>query len=253
MYCIFYSTINQLLITKDGVVDNSRILVIPDLHFPYCHPDSLDFLAKIKKNLQPTRIINLGDELDYHAMSFHNSDPDLDSSGKELLNGIALISGLKELFPKMDLLESNHGSMAYRKAKFNGMPRHLLKSYTQVLEVDNDWQWYDQLVLSFPNGQRCKFIHGISANILTASQSIGMSLVSGHYHSQFELRYWNNGSGLNFGIISGCLIDDKSLAFAYNKLFPKRPIMGATFIENGIPQLIPMLTDENNRWIGTKI
>jgi hypothetical protein len=236
------------------VVDNSRILVIPDLHFPYCHVDALDFLHKLKKTLNPTRIICLGDELDYHAMSFHDSDPDLDSSGRELLLGLGYIDTLHDLFPKMDLLHSNHGSMAYRRAKHHGMPRHLLKSYNDVLGVpSDDWSWHESLLLRLPNGVECEFIHGISANILAASQARGRSLVQGHHHSLFELRYWSGGGKLNFAITSGCLIDDKSMAFAYNKLQVKRPIMGVTFIDNSMPYLIPMSLDENGRWTGTKV
>lgn len=235
-------------------MDNSRILVIPDLHFPYCHVDSLDFLHKIKKTLQPTRVICLGDELDYHAASFHDSDPDLDSAGKELVVALGYVDTLHELFPKMDLLHSNHGSMAYRKAKANNMPRHLLKSYNEVLGVPNDdWRWHESLILELPNGTKCKFVHGISANVLSASQSLGMSLVQGHHHSLFELRYWTAGNGLHFAITSGCLIDDASMAFAYNKLQVKRPIMGLTFIENSAPHLIPMALNSDNRWIGTKV
>jgi len=235
-------------------MDNSRILVIPDLHFPYCHMDSLDFLHKIKKVLNPSRIICLGDELDFHDASFHDSDPDLDSAGVELVKALGYIDTLHELFPKMDLLESNHGSMAYRKAKHHGMPRHLLKSYNEVLCVTtDDWKWHPELIIELPNKTKCKFVHGISANVLVASQASGMSLVQGHHHSQFEIRYWSNGVSLNFAITSGCLIDDKSLAFAYNKLQVKRPIMGVTFIENSIPQLIPMAVNENNRWIGTRV
>lgn len=235
-------------------MDNSRILVIPDLHFPHCHVDALDFLHKLKVKLQPTRIICLGDELDYGAMSFHDSDPDLDSSGRELLLGLGYIDTLHELFPKMQLLHSNHGSMAYRRAKHAGMPRHLLKSYNDVLGVPaNDWSWHAEIILTLPSGTRCKFVHGISSNILAASQSIGMSLVQGHHHSLFELRYWSAGNGLHFGITSGCLIDDHSLAFSYNKLQIKRPLIGVTFIENSMPMLIPMALDENNRWTGTKI
>lgn len=234
-------------------MDNSLILVIPDLHFPYCHPDSLDFLYKIKKLIKPTRIICLGDELDFHALSFHDHDPDLDSSGKELVKALGCIDTLKELFPVMDLIESNHGSMAYRKAKFHGMPRHLIKSYNDVLGVNNDWRWHDSLTVDLPNGKKCKFIHGISSNVLSASQQYGMSLVQGHYHSQFDLRYWNGGDGLNFAITAGCLIDDRSMAFAYNKNQVKRPIMGIVLIENSIPQLVPMIVDKDNRWIGTKL
>lgn len=235
-------------------MDNSRILVIPDLHFPYCHMDALDFLHKLKKTLNPTRVICLGDELDFHSLSFHDSDADLDSSGKELVLSLGYIDTLHELFPKMDLLESNHGSMAYRKAKHHGMPRYLLKSYNEVLGVScDDWKWHDQLTITLPNGESVAFRHYFGSNVLLASQKMGMSVVQGHAHSSFELRYWQNHQGLHFGITSACLIDDKSLAFAYNKLQINRPIMGVTFIENSQPYLIPMAVDENNRWIGTKV
>jgi hypothetical protein len=234
-------------------MDNSRILVIPDLHCPYMHVSSFDFIEKIIKILQPSRVICLGDELDFHAYSFHNSDPDLDSSGIELTKAIGNIAYLKQLIPKMELCESNHGSMAYRKQKYHGTPRHLLKSYNEVLEVGNDWSWHESIVLELPNGRKCKFIHQAGSNILSASQSIGMSIITGHFHSQFEIRKWDNGSGENFGIVSGCLIDNQSMAFAYNKLFPKKPLLGCTFIENSIPTMIPMIVDLNNKWIGTKI
>jgi hypothetical protein len=235
-------------------MDNSRILVIPDLHFPYCHIDALDFLHKLKINLQPTRIICLGDELDYSAMNFHENNADMPSAGHELALGLGYIDTLHELFPKMDLLHSNHGSMAYRRAKHAGMPLHLLKSYNDVLGVPkDDWSWHESIILRLPNGNEVEFIHGISSNILTASQARGRSLVQGHHHSLFELRYWSGGNGLNFAITSGCLIDDTSLAFAYNKLQVKRPIVGVTFIENSLPYLIPMALDSNNRWTGTKV
>jgi hypothetical protein len=229
-------------------IDNSRILVIPDLHFPYCHPDSLDFLSYIKKTYKPTRVICLGDELDYHALSFHDSDADLDSAGAELKKSIGYIETLGKIFPKMDLIESNHGSMVYRKAKHHGMPRHLLKSYKEVLNAPDSWKWHDKLDVKLPNKNLCRFIHGASSNVLQASQRLAMSLVQGHYHTQFELRYWSNGYHLNFAITSACLIDDKSLAFAYNKLSGLRPIIGVVAITESIPELLPMPLDKNNRW-----
>lgn len=234
--------------------DNSRILIVPDLHFPWCHPDSLDFLNKLKHTLKPSRVICLGDELDFMTMSFHESNADMPSAGHELALALGYIDTLHEIFPKMDLLHSNHGSMAYRRAKHAGMPLHLIKSYNDVMGIPKeDWQWHESITLTLPNKTKCKFVHGVSNNVLAASQANGMSLVQGHHHSLFELRYWTSGHGLHFAITSGCLIDDKSMAFAYNKLQVKRPIIGVTFIENSMPYLIPMALDENNRWTGTKI
>ncbi|MCK8363719.1 metallophosphoesterase, partial [Erwinia amylovora] len=64
--------------------NNKCILVVSDLHAPFNHPDSVAFLKAIKAKYKPTRVILTGDEVDFHAISFHDSDPDLDSAGKEL-------------------------------------------------------------------------------------------------------------------------------------------------------------------------
>ena len=60
------------------------ILLIPDLHIPYHHPDSFAFLDAVKRKYKPTEVINLGDMEDNHAISFHESDADLFSAGDEL-------------------------------------------------------------------------------------------------------------------------------------------------------------------------
>ena len=44
---------------------HDRILVISDLHAPYCHVDSISFLEKLKKVYKPSTIINIGDEATY--------------------------------------------------------------------------------------------------------------------------------------------------------------------------------------------
>ena len=60
---------------------NKCILVISDTHCPYHHPDLISFLKTIKKKYKPDRVIHIGDEVDSHAISFHDSDPDLYSAG----------------------------------------------------------------------------------------------------------------------------------------------------------------------------
>lgn len=239
----------------DSILDTSRVLCFPDLHFPYCHPDSLDFLYKLNRLLQPTLVIGGGDEIDYHAQSFHNSDPDLDSAGPEFLKALGYIDTLHEIFTKALFLESNHGSMVYRKSKFNGTPRHFIKSYNEALGIPKeDWSWHLNLTLTLPNSSQVHLVHAASANVLMASRKLGMSLIQFHHHSLFEIRYWQSILGkLNFAATASSLVDDNSLAFAYNKVFQERPISGVIFIENSIPQLIPMIVDSNNRWVGTRL
>ncbi|HEY9705642.1 MAG TPA: metallophosphoesterase [Allocoleopsis sp.] len=227
---------------------NKSILIISDLHYPYNHPDVIDFLKALDKKYKFDKIISVGDELDYHAISFHDSDPDLMSAGDELQTSINRMKPLYKLFPDMDLVESNHGSLVYRKQKAHGLPRSVIKSYRDILEAPKTWRWHDDLLIKTNTGDNVYICHGKSADVLKLSMSMGMSCIQGHYHEKFEIRYWGNKLGLYFGMIVGCLIENSSLAFAYNKLNLKRPVIGCGGIINGQPRLFPMLLNKNGRW-----
>jgi hypothetical protein len=227
-----------------------NILVISDLHCPYNHPDTVRFLAALKKKYGPfDYVVSSGDEVDYHAMSFHDSDPDLDSAGKELEKAIEELKPIYKLFPKTTVLESNHGSLVLRKALANGMPRKLFKSYRDILEAPRGWNWTFDLTLKTPLG-KVYFHHSKGVNAKKNSQAMGMSFVQGHHHEQMDIQLWGNPNALLFGMTVGCLVDAKALAMAYNKNNLKRPVIGCGLIKNGIPQLVPMVLNKKGRWIG---
>lgn len=232
--------------------DNSRILLISDLHIPYHHQDAVEFLVHLKEKYNPTRIICLGDEVDGHALSFHDNDPDLPSAGDEIRQALPVIADLFKIFPQMDILESNHGSLVWRKAKVFGIPKHYIKSYNEVLGVDSGWKWSFDLTVDLPNGQKCYMHHGKTSNIIQLSQQMGMCASQGHYHETFKIDYWGNSTGLYWGMQCGCLIDDNKLAFNYNNVNIKRPIIGTGLIIDSMPVLEPMRLDSNGRWIGRK-
>ena len=110
---------------------NKSILIISDTHIPYHHPDLIPFLKDLKEIYKPDRVIHIGDEVDKHAMSFHDSDPDLPSAGDELKESLPIIKQIETLFPKMDLLDSNHGSLVYRRALKHGIPKAYLRDYNE--------------------------------------------------------------------------------------------------------------------------
>ena len=229
--------------------DNSRILLISDLHIPYHHKDAIAFLAHLKKKYKPTRVICLGDELDKHALSYHDSDPDLKSAGDELRESLPIIAELYKMFPVMEIIESNHGSLVWRKAKTHGIPRHYIKSYNDVLGVGEGWTWHPDLVVDLPDGNRCYIHHGKSNNVVRLSQQMGMSAVQGHYHEILSASYWGNPNGLHWGLQAGCLIDDESYAFSYNNVNLKRPVIGTALIINSLPVLEPLVMGGDGRWV----
>lgn len=229
---------------------NKRVLVIPDMHHPFCHVDTVEFLRFIKNKYKPDYVLCLGDEIDANSSSFHPKSSDLHSPNDELAMAIRSLKPLYRLFPKVDVLESNHGSLYYRRAKAGEIPSRVLKSYREVLEAPKGWKWHNDLTLTLPNGTKLYCCHGQSSDVLKNSKNKSMSYIQGHWHSKYELRYWANSDGLYFGVTSGCLIDYKSLAFEYGRLMLDKPILGVTMIIDSLPQLVPMVLKKNGRWRG---
>lgn len=220
--------------------DNSRILVISDLHAPWNHPGAVKFLSDLHDKHKFTRVISVGDEVDKMAMSYHESNPDMPSAGDELKAAKKIIAELHELFPVVDILESNHGSLHLRKSMTAGIPLAYIREYNDILGVGEGWQWHEDMTITLPNGQDCYFTHGKSSNGLKLSQNYSMNCVQGHHHSEFSIGYWSNPNNLYWSLQVGCLVDNKSLAMAYNKLQVRRPIVGCGGIIDSHPVLFPM-------------
>lgn len=244
---------------------NERVLLISDLHAPYHHQDAYDFLEALSLKYKFDRIINLGDEMDYHFASFHTVEPEALGGQQELEEGRELMRKLEALFPEVDLVDSNHGSMAYRKAKEAGLPKHLIMPYRDAIfgeltawgEVHrpgnrgHGWRWHPNLTIQLPQVGDLYIAHQIAADARNAVRRIHGNIAQGHFHTEFAIRYEESPTkGLLFGISGGCLIDDRKVAFNYNKLTPARPVIGCAAIIDGCPKLFPMLRNSDNRWIG---
>lgn len=226
-----------------------RILVVPDAHIPFHHIDTFKFLRDIKNKFKPDKVVCLGDELDFSALSYHESSTELPNANDELNLAKKYLKELFKIFPKVDVLESNHGSMVYRKAITGGLPRQVIRSYNEILGAPKGWQWHDKLVLKASNGKRIYFCHNRSKNSLANSKNVSMNFIQGHHHSNFDIQYWANELDIYWGMTCGCLVDKSSLAFAYGKTTKEKPIIGCAMIIDGIPQLIPMKMDRHGRYV----
>jgi hypothetical protein len=223
---------------------SKTILCISDMHGPYHHPDSLDFLDALKKKYKP-----LGDLVDNHGISFHDSDPDLDGPGKELEKAQAFCQDLEVLFPRLTIIGSNHGDLPLRKFVANGLPRGMIRPYHEMYGVSTMWRFIDDLTLT-DGKTTVYFVHGISKNGLKVVAQRGLCVVQGHFHTDFRIDYLSNPANLLWSMQAGCLIDKKSLAFAYNQLDLQRPIIGTGIIKDGLPILEPMILNKKGRWVG---
>ena len=226
-------------------------MVIGDMHIPYHHKSSMAFLRALKKKYKGfDLVVNIGDELDQHAISMHDSDPDLPSAGDELVLAKKHVKELEKIFPDVTLVDSNHSSLVYRRALKYGLPKAYLKHYNEFLGVSpTRWKWVQDLTITLNDGSRCFFTHGMSANVLQVAQKYGMHTVQGHYHSKASIQYFSNPDKLVWGAQTGCLTNQDSLAFSYAKNFKDRFIMSSLVIIDGQPRIHPMVI-KNGKWIG---
>jgi predicted MPP superfamily phosphohydrolase len=226
-----------------------KILAISDLHAPYQHKDALRFLTALEKKYKFDLVVDEGDLGDFHNISFHKSDPLLLSAGDELIALQKFSAKLEKLFPEMIIIGSNHGDLPLRKMFDSGLPASMLRSYNEIYGVGKGWKFVDDLIIE--DGQeQTYFCHGISKNGLKMAAQRGINVVQGHYHTDFRIDYISNPRNLLWAMHTGCLIDKKSLAFAYDALNLNRPILGCGAIIDGQPKLLPMLLDSKGNWTG---
>lgn len=233
--------------TTDGL--NDRVLVIPDEHRPFHHPDADNFIEAVDAVVKPSRVIRLGDEIDNQALKFHPRDPDLPSPGEELERAVASLQRSYALHPKCDILDSNHTSLAYRQAQQASIPRRWLRSYRQALEAPPGWRWHDKLLITSGN-TKILFMHGVTPAAIRTAIKNGICFVQGHFHSRFAIEYSASFQNTIWGLNGGCLIDPKHPAFDFGKSCLNRSILGCSVITLGLPQLIPMRLDRFGRWTG---
>lgn len=227
-----------------------NLLLLPDLHAPVMHPHAVPFVKEVVRKYGYDFAACTGDEIDGASWSFHDANPDALSPGHELAAAIEQLRPLYALFPNMRLAHSNHGDLVFRKQRHHGLPARVIKPYGEVIESPKGWVWEFEIKLQMSNGKRLLIHHSYSSSALRASQQRGINYAAGHHHSQFSIQYWKNYDDLFFACFAGCLVDETALAMMYGKNIMHRPIQGLIRIEDGIPQLIPMILDRGNNWIG---
>ena len=99
-----------------------NILVIGDLHEPFCLDEYLDFCIEQYEKYNCNQVIFIGDIIDAHGWSYHEQDPDGLSAGNELSLAIKKVAGWYKAFPEADVCIGNHDRLAARKAFTGGIP-----------------------------------------------------------------------------------------------------------------------------------
>jgi len=228
-------------------IRGNRVLVIPDLHCPWHHPDALRFLCAVRDRYHTTETLCLGDEIDGMAWSRYPKDPDAPSAGKELEESIAALTPFYREFPVMKVCESNHTVRLWKRGYEAGLPASFLPTMARVLRAPDGWEWRNRWEIDgvlYHHGDMG--VSGFTAHI-QLMRKLKQSVVIGHIHSYAGVNY----EGGLFAMNTGCLIDTAAICFKYAKNMAISVSLGCGIVIDGKQaHFIPMHTDKDGRWTG---
>ena len=203
-----------------------RILVIGDLHEPFCLDGYLQHCKGVYAKHNCNKVIFIGDVIDNHYSSFHEPDPDGMGGGDELDLAISRLSKWYKAFPEADVCVGNHDRIVTRKAFSSGVPKRWIKGMAEVLETPN-WNYDTRFVYD-----GVQYIHGESGRATKKAKDDMMSTVQGHRHTEMFTEFVVGANYKVFGCAVGCGINSKSYAMAYGKHF-KKPAIGVAVVFGG--------------------
>lgn len=212
---------------------SGNILVIGDTHIPYEHPDYLAFCKKVAKQFSCTRFVHVGDEVDMHASSYHESDPRLANPETEYETAVSRLKKWYKAFPEMLVCIGNHSAIPERKGRTSGLPSKFITAYKDAWQAPEGWQWGYEFVLDdvlfkhTPNGGNT-----VTGQLRGAERNM-LSTVTGHTHATAGVAYSAGYTKTVFAMAVGCGIDRKSLAFEYGKESRFKPILGCGVVFDG--------------------
>jgi hypothetical protein len=205
---------------------SNKILVIGDLHEPFCLDGYLQFCKDTFKKYNCSHVVFIGDVIDNHFASYHETDANGMGGGQELDLAISKLADWYKAFPVADVTIGNHDRLIMRKAQSSAIPSKWIRDYKDVLGVPN-WNFVDKVV--YDNVQ---YIHGEGGTAKTKCRADMMSTVQGHLHTQCYTEWFVGQNFKVFGTQVGCGIDHDSYAMAYAKR-GKKPAIGCAVVIDG--------------------
>jgi predicted phosphodiesterase len=217
-----------------------KILVLPDIHFPFANWDALKQAKKWHDKHKPDLVIQLGDITDQKIWSRWQSDVDDYSPSKEFEMAERDMKKLHKMFPKMIILRGNHDERIKLRAIEAGIPGNMFSDVNEIFNYKG-WEWIprgEELIVKTLRGD-IMFMHGdeMGGNVAQKTRRLGRSVIQGHTHKA-SITYSNSSLGHFFGAEMGCLMDVQSKAARYAQSNPVGLSIGFGVVKYGVPYFI---------------
>ena len=162
----------------------SRVLVIGDLHAPFDLDSYFDHCVEVYERYNCNRVVFIGDVIDNHYSSYHETDADGMGGGKELQLAIDRLARWYHRFPDADVTVGNHDRIIMRKAQTGGVPKQWIREYSEVLNTPR-WNFVTSVEID-----DVLYIHGEAGTAKTKARADMRSTVQGHLHTQAYTEYF---------------------------------------------------------------
>jgi len=239
--------------TPPSVGCNAPVLVIPDLHAPYHHPDTIEFLKWVQEwRGCRERVVSVGDLYDFHSMSRFISEVDAPNAKLEYQRAKEFVDELIEAFPCGDLVLGNHDLIPQRQMKEMGLLTELLKGDNDLYNLPDTWNIHPFYHVVEPDSWDVLVEHGIGSGgkygCANTSKEKSCSYVQGHTHSAAAVIYRTTHAGTTFGMNVGSCVDSSSLAMRYGKYGTRKGVTSCGVIYNSShAEVVTMETWEAQR------
>jgi metallophosphoesterase superfamily enzyme len=215
--------------------DKKNVLVIGDIHEPFCLSGYLEFCREQQEMFNCGTVVFIGDIIDNHYASFHDSENDTYGPNEEFQRAKDKIAEWYSVFPVAYVTIGNHDRMIQRKSKVTGIADQWIKTYSEALNTPG-WDFVMEVTLD-----NVCYNHGEGGTASSRMKTELTSQVQGHLHSQAYVSYNVGKHHKVFGMQVGCGIDRESFAFAYGKNGPKPVISCGVVLNSGtLPIVVPM-------------
>lgn len=212
----------------------SRVGIIGDQHQPACRPGYRQFCYDIFEAWGVDTIVNIGDVVDWNAISFWTKHPDLPSPSDEHSLAKDTIRPWVKTFPKMKVTIGNHDQRVTRLAESVSIPAEFIRPYKDIWDTPG-WEWEPSFIIDdvfYFHGNRRGGVNP-ACNVVRKGQ--GMSVVMGHVHTVGGI-HWIAGPNTRwFGLDTGCGADQSHPAMRYAHDQDRRWILSCAVVIDGVP------------------
>jgi hypothetical protein len=232
---------NEAIWVEQSRKTEIRKLLIGDIHEPFAKDGYLQHCIETHNRFNCNEVVFMGDIVDNHYSSFHPTDPDGYGAGEELDRARGKIQQWYQAFPEAKVVWGNHDLLPTRKAFAGGLSGQWVKTFNEVLEIGDGWEFLDEYV-----SDGVLYVHGTGTSGMNAARKraleANMSVAIGHIHTEASVNWHADREKRFFGMMVGCGVDEKSYAAAYGKNFPRRQIMscGVVLDDGKLPIIVPM-------------